>query len=112
MAKAFEQFDLFQASSPGSAVSPSPIVKKNPPPFPNVLLNALMETDARTNAVYYLRIINKSAQKRLFSSSQISDKKIFFAAVLNEIKLKQGRLNPVLCCRDAVLRQTLLLQKK
>jgi len=112
MTKLFEQFDLFfdpsiQKTSPKTGPQ-----KKSLPPFPNILINSLTETDARVNAVYYLRIVNKSSQKRLFNGASAIEKKIFFNSLFNEIKLKQGRKNPVVCCRDAILHQTLLLNKR
>lgn len=113
MVKFFEQFDLFKEASAKKAPSQDlPPKKSTPAPFPNVLLNSLNETDAQANAVYYLRIVNKSSQKRLFNAGKFLEKKIFFISLLNEIKLKQGAKNPVLCCRDTILRQTLLSQKK
>lgn len=113
MVKTFEQFDLFKEVS-AEKVQPQALPpKKNPPaPFPNILLNSLNEADAQANAVYYLRIVNKSSQKRLFNAGQFLEKKIFFTSLLNEIKLKKGTKTPVLCCRDTILRQTLLSQKK
>lgn len=113
MVKAFEQFDLFKEESTKKALPQDlPLKKSSPPPFPNVLLNSLNEADAQTNAVYYLRIVNKSSQKRLFNSGHPLDKKVFFISLLNEIMLKQGKKKPILCCRDTILRQTLLSQKR
>lgn len=113
MTKLFEQFDLFE-----DPCRPQPLIKggapqKNTPfVFPNILVNSLTETDARTNAVYYLRIINKSSQKRLFKGSLPFEKKIFFNSLFNEIKLKKGLKNPAVCCREAILQQTILLAQR
>lgn len=111
MVKTFEQFDLFKVKSETKTDSTNPS-KKGPPPFPNVLLSSISESDARVNAVYYLRIVNKSALKRLYVTSTEIDKKLFFLSLLNEIKLKQGRLNPVSSCRDTTLKQALTLARK
>ena len=113
MIKSFEQFDLFQKNLLEKSVEKPLAAKKVAmTPFPNILLNSLNETDAKTNAVYYLRIINKSSQKRLYNTFNIFDKKIFFNSLFNEINLKQGKKLPVLCCRSAILYQTLLLRKR
>jgi hypothetical protein len=113
MTKTFEQFDLFHKNSPEKPLEKSVTVKKTPMvPFPNILLSSLNETDAKANAVYYLRIINKSSQKRLYNTSHLFDKKIFFNSLFNEINLKQGKKTPVLCCRSAILYQTILLVKR
>jgi hypothetical protein len=113
MAKVFEQFDLFKDTSLKKDPSHNPPIKKSSPtPFPNILLDSLNDTNTQANAVYYLRIVNKSSQKRLFNTGNILDKKVFFISLLNEINLKQGKKNPVLCCRDTILRQTLLSQKR
>lgn len=112
MAKTFEQFDLFKNESDNQPAPSPAALKKTPPPFPNVLLNSLNESDARANAVYYLRIVNKTSVKRLYSSSQPVDKKLFFLSLLNEIKLKQGRKTPINSCRDTTLKQAILLSKR
>lgn len=113
MIKSFEQFDLFQKNLPDQTQKKPLLSKKTAmTPFPNILLNSLNEADAKTNAVYYLRIINKSSQKRLYNSPHVFDKKIFFNSLFNEINLKQGKKTPVLCCRSAILYQTILLKKR
>ena len=113
MIKSFEQFDLFRKNLPEKFLENSvPIKKATTAPFPNILLNSLNEADAKANAVYYLRIINKSSQKRLYNTPHLFDKKIFFNSLFNEINLKQGKKTPVLCCRSAILYQTILLRKR
>ena len=113
MVKNFEQLSLFTEKSPGKcAPLESPVKKVTSSPFPNILLNSLSKTDAQENAVYYLRVINKSSQKRFLKTGNPVDRKIFFLSVFNEIKLKQGQNLPFLCCRDAIFRQTLLSKNK
>lgn len=113
MIKSFEQFDLFQKNLPEKSQEKlTPPKKTAMAPFPNILLNSLNDADAKANAVYYLRIINKSSQKRLFNAPHLFDKKIFFNSLFNEMHLKQGKKTPVLCCRSAILYQTILLNKR
>ena len=110
MPKQFEQFSLFKNKSVSSV--PLPFTKKLSSPFPNILIECLTETQVRTNCVYYLRIINKTAQKRLLNKNTLQEKKIFFNSLLNELALKKGQKTPLMSCRDSILLQTLLVSKR
>lgn len=111
MTKKFEQFSLFEdKNSSPSSLSP----KKKPfTPFPNILLECLSDHQVRNNSVYYLRVINKLAQKRFSNPPFVSAKKVFFSSLLNELALKKGYKTPLTSCRSAVLLQSLTsFQKK
>lgn len=104
MAKNFEQLNLFaEKSSPALLTSSS---AKKPFVSPHILIECLSESSVRTNSVYYLRIINKTAKKTL-SHSAVS-RKIFFHSLLSELALKKGLKSPLDACRAAILNQTFL----
>ena len=111
MINKFEQFNLFEEKT---KEKPSFVAEKNKSfsPFPNILVECLTESQARSNAVYYLRILSKTGQKRLAKKVSFNDKKNFFHILLSELAIKKGRLPSPLACRNVILAQTFSLHLK
>ncbi len=98
-----EQRGLFgETKTEKSTPPPAKTAYKNPPN--TTLLGGLNQATLQAESVYMLRVLSNQYMRGFPS---LVAKKKFIHTVKAEMKLKQGKLNPVLLLRDCLLNRNI-----
>lgn len=101
----FEQLSLFTQPAPVAPTPPARAKARQPFPIPHI--DALELSQARTNAVLYLRMQQRAHRKQVATTPSPASLHAFVHSLAAEINLKRGILPAEYIGRHAALRHML-----